>query len=177
MVEHSNPLKPLPFTTDPGPVPPRAPGPADDRLLARRHLLAAAASGDAGQVQAFVTAAEGRRDPTFLPLVRLLAPDATAIGVLSRELVTWPSADLLEGLVEQWEAMCAEQWVTDHGLCRSVQLAFATGRLALAEGEGKTLRAALSALLVNVGGARGRGVRPEAYQVIKLGVDTILARG
>ena len=178
VVENSNPLKPLPFTTDPDPVPAQPSAPAqDDRLLARRHLLVAAASGDAVQVAAFLVAAEARRDPTFLPLVRTLGPDSAAVTVLERELATWPSADLLDALLEQWEAMCGAGWVTDESLCRSVKLAFATSRLAIAEGEIRTLRAALSALIVNVGAARGRGVRTEAYQVMKLGVETILARG
>ena len=178
VVEHSNPLKPLPFTTDPDPVPAQPSAPVkDDRLLARQHLLATAASPEPAVQAAFVVAAEARRDPTFLPLVRALAPDASAVAVLERELATWPSADLLEALLEQWEAMCGAGWVTDESLCRSVKLAFATSRLAIAEGEIRTLRAALSALIVNVGAARGRGVRAEAYQAMKLGVETILARG
>ena len=177
MVESSNPLSPLPFTIDPDPVP-AGPSPAsrDDRILARQHLLSAAVSPESAIQAAFVAAAEGRRDPTLLPLVRVLAPDSHAVRVLERELATWPSADLLEGLVEQWAAMCSEQWVTDESLCRSIKLAFATGRMALAHGEHRTLRAALSALLVNIGAARGRGVRGEAYLVMKGGVETILAR-
>lgn len=178
VAESSNPLKPLPFTTDPDPVPAEPSVSAkDDRLLARQHLLLAAVSPESAIQAAFLAAAEGRRDPTFLSLVRAIAPDANAVPVLERELATWPSADLLEALLEQWEAMCGVEWVTDESLCRSVKLAFATARLAIAEGEMRTLRAALSALLVNVGAARGRGVRVEGYQVMKLGVETILARG
>lgn len=154
---------------------PAVPG-GDERLLARQHLLSASVSGEPAIRAAFVAAAEGRRDPTFLPLVRAIDPDSPAVKVLERELATWPSADLLEALMAQWEAMCAEQWVTDHGLCRSIKLGFATARVALGEREHRTLRAALSALLVNIGAARGRGVRAESYQMMKLGVDTILAR-
>lgn len=177
MVERSNPLKPLPFTTDPDPVPAGPPATTgDDRILARQHLLEAAVSPEPAIQAAFVAAAEGRRDPTFLALVRGIAPDSHAVQVLERELATWPSADLIEGLVEQWEAMCGARWVTDESLCRSIKLAFATSRMALNEGEPRTLRAALSALLVNVGAARGRGVRAEAYQIMRSGVETILAR-
>ena len=170
MVERPTPPGHLSVSIDPEPM-------AADRLLARQHLLSAAVSSEPSIRTAFVAAAEGRRDPVFLPLVRTLAPDSHAVLVLERELATWPSADLLESLVELWEAMCAEQWVTDHGLCRSIKLAFATARMALGEREHRTLRAALSALLVNIGAARGRGVRPESYQMMKLGVETILARG
>jgi len=177
VVERSNPLQPLPFTTDPDPVPAQPlPASSDDRILARQHLLSAAVSPEPGIRAAFVAAAEGRRDPTLLPLVRAVAPDSHAVAVLERELATWPSADLLEGLVEQWAAMCAEKWVTDESLCRSIKLAFVTGRVALAEGEHRTLRAALSALLVTIGAARGRGVRAEAYLVMKGAVETILVR-
>lgn len=166
---------PLPFTTDPDPV--VTPEPAgDDALLARQHLLSAAGSPELALQSAFVTAAEGRRDPTFLPLVRSLYPESHAVKSLELEQKRSTSSELLEGIIALWDAMCAEEWVSDPGLCRSIRVSFSSARAALAENDPRTLRAALSALLVNVGAARGRGVRAEGYLLVKGTVDAILGR-
>lgn len=166
---------PLPFTTDLEPE--GTPDPAGDAgLLARQHLLTAAGSPELALQAAFVSAAEGRRDPTFLPLVRSLLPESHAVKVLELEQKRSTSAELLDGIIALWDAMCAELWVSDHGLCRSIRLSFSSARAAIAENDPRTLRAALSALLVNVGAARGRGVRPESYLLVKGTVDAILSR-
>lgn len=167
--------QPLPFTTDVDPV--ATPEPAgDDALLARQHLLSAAGSPELALQAAFVVAAEGRRDPTFLPLVRSLAPESHALKTLEIELKRSTSMELLDGIIALWDAMCAEEWVSDPGLCRSIRVSFSSARAALAENDARTLRAALSALVVNVGAARGRGVRAEGHLLVKGAADAILGR-
>lgn len=167
--------QPLPFTTDVDPV--STPEPVgDEALLARQHLLSAAGSPELALQAAFVQAAEGRRDPAFLPLVRSLYPESHAVKSLELEQKRSTSMELLDGVIALWDAMCAERWVDDHGLCRSIRVSFASARAALAEDDPRTLRAALSALVVNVGAARGRGVRAEGYLVVKGTVDAILGR-
>jgi hypothetical protein len=149
---------------------------AADRQTARRHLLRSAVAEEKWLRQAFVEAADWTNDPTWIPLVRQIAPASATARKLDGELVVIRTADLMRLLVEQWEAMGAEGWVTDDGLRRSAALALGTAGNALHEEEGRTARAALTALSVNLGAARGRGMRSEAYDLMRGAIDSLGAR-
>lgn len=147
-----------------------------DRVIARRFLLRSAVAEERWLRQAFVEAADWTNDPTYLPLVLLIDPLTPTARKLEGELVVIPATDLFRRLCEQWEAMGAEAWVTDAGLQRSAALALGTAGNAISEEEVRTARAALTALLVNLGAARGRGMRNEGYDVMKCGIEALSAR-
>jgi hypothetical protein len=138
-----------------------------NRVEARRALLRDALSEDAGVRTEFVAAADRSGDPSYLPLVRRIDPEGPAVRRLQLALGAVTTAQLVDALAEQWDAMCAEQWIADEGLTRSAHCAISTARIALSEGEPRTVRVVLTALAVNTGSARGRGVRSEAHEVIK----------
>ncbi|MBW8772244.1 MAG: hypothetical protein JF590_02960 [Gemmatimonadetes bacterium] len=148
----------------------------EDRVIARRFLLRSAVAEERWLRQAFVEAADWTNDPTYLPLVLGIDPLTPTARKLEGELVVISSGDLFRRLCEQWDAMGAEAWVTDGGLQRSAALALGTAGNALSEDEMRTARAALTALVVNLAAAKGRGVRAEGYEVMKCGVETLSAR-
>lgn len=147
----------------------------EDRVRARRILLRGAGAAEAWLRQGFLEAAEWTHDPIWLPLARRLDPGHPAIPKLEQETRVPRPLDLVHALEEIWEAMCAEAWVPDAGLCRSTHLAFSTAQVALQQGDARTARAALAAMGVNVGAARGRGVRSEAYDLIRAGITSVEA--
>lgn len=146
-----------------------APLPLDqfNRVEARRALLRDAVSDDQGVRAEFVAAADRSGDPSYLPLVRRIDPEGRAVRRLQIALDAFTTAQLVDVLAEQWDAMCAEQWIVDEGLTRSAHCALSTARIALGEGEPRTVRVVLTALGVNTGSARGRGVRSEAHEMVK----------
>ena len=144
-----------------------------DRVLARRHLIRGAGAEEAWIRQGFVEAAEWTHDPIWIPLVRRLDPKTPVAGRLEAEHRARSAGELVAALEELWEALCGEAWVADAGLCRSTQLGFSTAQAAIERRDGRTARAALAAMGVNIGAARGRGVRAEAYDLLKSGIAAI----
>lgn len=150
--------------------------PPEARVIARRFLLRSAVAEERWLRQAFVEAADWSNDPTYLPLVLQIDPLNATARKLEGELVVIAAGDLFRRLCEQWEAMGSEAWVTDAGLQRSAALALGTAGNALSEDEVRTARAALTALTVNLGAARGRGMRTEGYDVMKCGIEALSGR-
>lgn len=146
-----------------------------DRVLARRHLIRGAGAEEAWIRQGFIEAAEWTHDPIWIPLVRRVDPASLVGRRLDAEHRVRTAGELVSALEELWEALCAEGWVTDPGLCRSTQLGFSTAQAAVERLDGRTARAALAAMSVNVGAARGRGVRSESYDLLKSGIAVIEA--
>jgi hypothetical protein len=147
-----------------------------DRVTVRRHLLRSAVAEEKWLRQAFVEAADWTNDPTWVPLVRQIAPESATTRKLEGELVVIRSTELLRLTREQWEAMSEEGWVTDDGLKRSATLALGTAGTGPGDEERRTARAALTALGVNLGAARGRGLRGEAYEVMRGAIDSLATR-
>jgi hypothetical protein len=147
-----------------------------NRVEARRALLRDAISVDEGVRAEFVAAADRSGDPSYLPLVLRIDPEGPAVRRLQVALGAFTTAQLVDALAEQWDAMCAERWIADEGLTRSAHCAISTARIALAESEPRTVRVVLTALGVNTGSARGRGVRPEAYEMVKALLDAVDGR-
>ena len=152
-----------------------APLSREDRVLARRHLIRGAAAEEGWIRQGFIEAAEWTHDPIWIPLVRRVDPRSPVARRLEGEHRVRSAEELVVALEELWEALCGEGWVADAGLCRSTQLGFSTARAAIARRDGRTARAALAAMGVNVGAARGRGVRAEAHELFKAGIAAVEA--
>lgn len=153
----------------------RALSPAD-RMIARRHLLRSAAAEERWLRQAFVEAADWTNDPTWSPLVRRIDPNSATRRKLEGELVVIRPSELMRLIHEQWVAMGEEGWVPDEGLRRNGTLALGTAGAALAQQELRTARAALTAFSVNLGAARGRGVRMEGFEVMQGGTEALASR-
>ena len=147
-----------------------------DRVIARRHLLRSAAAEERWLRQAFVEAADWTNDPTWSPLVRRIDPNSTARRKLEGELVVIRPSELMRLLHEQWVAMGEEGWVSDEGLRQNGALALGTAGAALDQQELRTARAALTALSVNLGAARGRGVRMEGFEMMQGGIEALTSR-
>lgn len=152
-----------------------APLSREDRIVARRHLLRGALAEEAWVRQGFIEGAEWTHDPIWAALVRKIDPSSPVADRLLGEQLVREAAELLLALEELWEAMCAEEWVTDPGLCRSTHLGFNTAQAALDRSDARTARAALAAIGVNVGAAQGRGVRSEACDLLKAGIAAVEA--
>ncbi|HWA40397.1 MAG TPA: hypothetical protein VG712_02235, partial [Gemmatimonadales bacterium] len=118
-------------------------------------------------------AAEWTHDPVWIPLVRRVDPTSPVARRLEGEHRVRSAVEHLVALEELWAALCEEGWVADAGLCRSAQLGFQTGHLAIRRSDPRTARAVLAAMGVNVGAARGRGVRAEAYDLVKAGIQAV----
>ena len=142
-----------------------------DRVMARRHLIRGAGAEEAWIRQGFIEAAEWTHDPVWIPLVRWVDPMSAVARRLEGEHRVRSAAEHLAALEELWTALCEEGWVVDAGLCRSTQLGFQTAQLAVERSDHRTARAVLAAMGVNVSGARGRGVRSEAYDLFKSGIQ------
>jgi hypothetical protein len=147
-----------------------------DRVVARRHLLRSSVAEEKWLRQAFVEAADWTNDPTWAPLVRQIAPDSVTTRKLEGELIVIRKVDLMRLVQEQWDAMGEEGWVSDDGLKRSAALALGSAGTALGEEDLRTARASLTALGVNLGAARGRGMRSEGYEVMRAAIDSLSAR-
>lgn len=148
-----------------------APLAREDRVMARRHLIRGAGAEEAWIRQGFIEAAEWTHDPVWVPLVRRVDPTSAVAGRLDGEHRVRSAAEHLAALEELWAALCEEGWVVDAGLCRSTQLGFQTAHLAVARSDRRTARAVLAAMGGNVSGARGRGVRAEAHELFKSGIQ------
>jgi hypothetical protein len=145
----------------------------EDRVMARRHLIRGAGAEEAWIRQGFIEAAEWTHDPVWIPLVRRVDPASPVARRLEGEHRVRSAAELLMALEELWAALCEEGWVVDAGLCRSTQLGFQTAQLAIDRSDHRTTRAVLAAMGVNVSGARGRGVRAEAHELFKSGIQAV----
>ena len=152
-----------------------APLSREDRVMARRHLIRGAGAEEAWIRQGFIEAAEWTHDPMWIPLVRRIDPASPVIGRLVADHRVRTAGELGAALAELWEALCGEGWVADAGLCRSTQLGFTTAQAAIGRKDGRTARAALAAMGVNLGAARGRGIRGESYDLLKSGVAAVEA--
>ena len=149
---------------------------AEHRILARRHLLRAAVAEESWHRQAFLEAAEWTHDSTYHPLVSAIEPRAPVAEKLARQKQLTPLTDLLAALREQYDGALLEGWVPDEGLARSVRSSFTSAAAALATHDHRAARAALTAAKLNLGLARGKGVRQEGCTLLSDGICTILGR-
>lgn len=149
---------------------------AEDRVLARRHLLRAAVAEESWLREAFVEAAEWTHDPTYLPLVQEIDRNGHTSKKLLRNGDLLLPAELLASLREQFDVAVEEGWVNDEGLARSVRTSFTTAAAAYTTHDHRAARAALTAAQVNLGQGRGRSVRPEAWSLLSEGIALVLLR-